>query len=274
MHVNTNLAKPDGILNPKVSETKFQLERLEPATDLRFFIERYWIIHWDLRGQAPYVSENLPFPCVNMVVEPQKSGIFGVVTSKFTHRLEGKSAVFGIKFRPGAFYPFYQQAVSELTDTYLPITTVFGVAGREYETAILAQDNDSERIAIAESFLRTRLPQEDETITVINQIIDCIRTQPTITKVDDMLYRIPMSKRTLQRIFRQYVGVSPKWVIQRYRLQEAADLLAAGHVENWSALALKLGYFDQAHFIKDFKTIVGKTPAEYGKNSGVHASLI
>jgi AraC-like DNA-binding protein len=274
MHANINLVKPDGILNPKVSETKFQLERLKPSPDLRFFIERYWIIHWDLRGQAPYISENLPFPCVNMVVEPDKLGIFGVVTGKFTHRLEGKSAVFGIKFRPGAFYPFFQQAVSELTDTYLPIATVFGVAGRDYEAAILAEDDDAKKITIAENFLREHLPEEDETITVINQIIDCISTDPTITKVDDVLHRISMSKRTLQRIFKQYVGISPKWVIQRYRLQEAADLLAAGHIENWSALALKLGYFDQAHFIKDFKTIIGKTPAEYGKNSGVHASPV
>jgi AraC-like DNA-binding protein len=69
----------------------------------------------------------------------------------------------------------------------------------------------------------------------------------------------------LQRIFSQYVGVSPKWVIKRYRLHEAAEQLAGGEVVDWPKIALELGYFDQAHFIKDFKTIVGESPAEYIK---------
>ena len=74
------------------------------------------------------------------------------------------------------------------------------------------------------------------------------------------------SQRPLQRIFSQYVGVSPKWVIMRYRLQEAADQLARNEIVNWPKMALDLGYFDQAHFIKDFKMIVGRTPAEYARS--------
>ena len=78
-----------------------------------------------------------------------------------------------------------------------------------------------------------------------------------------MRWRPKASNAFLQRIFSQYVGVGPKWVIKRYRLQEAADQVADGEVVNWAKLALDLGYFDQAHFIKDFKSIVGKAPAEY-----------
>lgn len=78
-----------------------------------------------------------------------------------------------------------------------------------------------------------------------------------------------VSKRTLQRIFSQYVGVGPKWVIKRYRLHEAADQLAGGNVVDWPRLALDLGYFDQAHFIKDFKAMVGRTPTEYARNLSV-----
>ena len=72
-----------------------------------------------------------------------------------------------------------------------------------------------------------------------------------------------MSARTLQRLFRRYVGVGPKWVLQRYRLHEAAERIADGYDGDWAALALDLGYFDQAHFIKDFKALVGCSPAEY-----------
>jgi AraC-like DNA-binding protein len=72
-----------------------------------------------------------------------------------------------------------------------------------------------------------------------------------------------INKRTLQRLFNQYVGVSPKWVIQRYRLQDALEQLAEGETDDCAQMALNLGYFDQAHFIKDFKMLVGKPPVKY-----------
>ncbi|MFN8418981.1 MAG: helix-turn-helix domain-containing protein [Anaerolineae bacterium] len=113
------------------------------------------------------------------------------------------------------------------------------------------------------------LPAADPTVAQINQIVDRISADRTITRVDDIADRLNISKRTLQRLFRQYVGVSPKWVIQHYRLHDAADQLANGESLDLSALALNLGYFDQAHFIKDFKAMVGSTPLEYAKLAGV-----
>lgn len=255
--------KPRGLLNPRAGEKHFQLSRYPPAPDLSFFVERYWIIHWDLRGRAPYVSENLPYPCVNLVVERQQSGIFGVVTGKFTHLLEGGGKVFGLKFRPGAFYPFLKTPVCTLTDTSVPIGSVFGAAGEALESAMLALEDHDAMIALAENFLRAHLPARDENTAFVNHVIDTIIARREINRVDDVVRLLDLNKRTLQRLFSQYVGVSPKWVIMRYRLHEAAEQVTSGTVLDWSRLALDLGYFDQAHFIKDFKSIVGKTPAEY-----------
>lgn len=72
-----------------------------------------------------------------------------------------------------------------------------------------------------------------------------------------------MSTRTLQRLFRRHVGVGPKWVLGRYRLHAAAEQLAAGERHDWTTLALDLGYFDHAHFIRDFSAVAGRSPAEY-----------
>jgi AraC-like DNA-binding protein len=260
--------KAKGILNPKAGEKKFQLSRYLPARDLSFFVERYWTVHWDLRGQEPYLSENLPYPCVNLVFEKGKSRIYGVVKQRFSYLLTGKGRVFGIKFKPGAFYPFIKIPVSSFTDSSLTFQEAFGVDSQALETAILSAENAGRMIELAENFLRERLPERDEMIVVINQVIDQIIDDREITKVDDVVDRLPLSKRTLQRLFNQYVGVSPKWVIKRYRLHEAADQLAGGEVVNWPELALELGYFDQAHFIKEFKTIVGRTPVEYARHTG------
>jgi AraC-like DNA-binding protein len=86
----------------------------------------------------------------------------------------------------------------------------------------------------------------------------------SILKVEDLAARYSQNTRTLQRLFARYVGVSPKWVIQRYRLHEAAQRLASGDVKQ-TELALKLGYADQAHFVRDFKAVVGKSPGAYMK---------
>lgn len=262
-----NAIKSRGILNPRTAETKFRITRHWPAEDLGFFVERYWIIHWDL--PAPYVQETLPYPCVNLVFEKDRSGVFGVGTGKFARVLEGAGKVFGVKFRPGGFYPFVKSPVSRFTDGCLSLEDAFGVDSRPLAAAILCPDDESGMIERAECFLRERLPERDDKVTAINAMIDHIIAERTITRVDDVTRRFPISKRALQRLFSQYVGVSPKWVIQRYRLHEAVEQLDAGCVVDWPKLALELGYFDQAHFIKDFKAIVGRTPAEYARGENL-----
>ena len=144
----------------------------------------------------------------------------------------------------------------------------FGVDCKALEEAILSREDEGEMIELAEKFLRERLPEQDKNIGVINEIVDCIIAHREITKVEDVASRLNINKRTLQRLFRRYVGISPKWVIKRYRLHEVAERLAEGEVVDWPEMVLELGYSDQAHFIKDFKTIVGRTPAEYAKQSG------
>ncbi|MEP7340195.1 MAG: helix-turn-helix domain-containing protein [Acidobacteriota bacterium] len=259
------LDKPKGILHSSVREQSFRHARHFPSDDLQFFIEHFWMVSWDLRGQQPHLAESLPYPSVHIVIEKGRAEVIGVVTGKFSRLLEGQGRVFGIKFKPGAFYPFWKAPVSQLSDGSISIQEVFGTAGELLAQAILAEDEQTKRIAIAEEFLRARLPEPDENVALINLIIDRTIANREITQVDDIVRLFDMNKRTLQRIFSQYVGVSPKWVIKRYRLHEAAEQLASGEVVDWPKVALELGYFDQAHFIKDFKTIVGESPAEYTK---------
>lgn len=263
--MRSKVEKPRGILNPKVAQQNFELSRHAPSPDLAFFVAHYWIVRWDLRGRAPYLSETLPHPSIHLVFEKENTRIVGIMTSKFSRLLEDQGQVLGIKFRPGAFYPFVKTRVSQFINRTFSVEDIFGADSQPPEAAILAQRDEVRMVKLAEQFIFQRLPERDETVEQVNQIIDWIKTNPTITRVDQVAGRFSMSNRTLQRLFNHYVGVSPKWVIQRYRLHEAADHLAEGSVDDWPQLALKLGYFDQAHFIKDFKTIVGKSPAEYAK---------
>jgi AraC-like DNA-binding protein len=266
--MKSTIGKPRGILNLKAGEKKFQLSRHLPAQDLRFFVEHYWIVSWDLRGQEPYVQETLPYPCIHLVIEKDQSRVYGVETGKFARLLENKGRVFGIKFKPGAFYPFVKSPVSQFTNDSMSFWDAFGVDSKALEEALLSRGDEGEMIELAEKFLRERLPEQDKNVGVINEIVDCIIAHREITKVDDVVSWLNINKRTLQRLFRQYVGVSPKWVIKRYRLHEVAERLVGGEALDWPRMVLELGYSDQAHFIKDFKAIVGRTPAEYAKQFG------
>ena len=126
---------------------------------------------------------------------------------------------------------------------------------------------ETRQMAAVEGFFRSRRPQVDENATRVSEIVYAVGKEKAILKVQDLVDRYEMDKRTLQRLFARYVGVSPKWVVQRYRLHEAAEQLAASATISQSELALSLGYSDQAHFVRDFKSIVGVSPAVYALKS-------
>ena len=119
------------------------------------------------------------------------------------------------------------------------------------------------KIALTEAFLRARMPAPDPEVDLVQAVVvDMLAVDPG-SSVQEVARRHAVSTRTLQRLFRRHVGVGPKWVLRRYRLQEAAEQLAAGERSDWTRLALDLGYFDHAHFIRDFRAVVGRSPAEY-----------
>nr|WP_277606004.1 helix-turn-helix domain-containing protein [Glycomyces sp. L485] len=85
----------------------------------------------------------------------------------------------------------------------------------------------------------------------------------SITRADQVAERFAMSPKAIQRLFQFYVGLGPKWLIRRYRMHDAAERLAADPTVDLARLAAELGWFDQAHFTRDFKALIGSPPAEY-----------
>jgi AraC-like DNA-binding protein len=255
------LERTSGILHPSGAAKSFRLLRYRPSKDLAPFVARFWILRWTLR--EPYRQDVIPYPCVNLAVERGRSGIFGVPSKNVSRVIEGEGLVFGVKFLPGGFRTFFGKPIAGLTDRSVPIADVFGTADREWEEAILSLNEDAPMIAQAESRLRAQNPERHPDAETALQIVNAIADDREITRVDDLVRLAGASKRTLERLFREYVGVGPKWVIQRYRLHEAAELAASSQTRDWADLAARLGYADQAHFIRDFKRFVGQSPSRY-----------
>jgi AraC-like DNA-binding protein len=99
-------------------------------------------------------------------------------------------------------------------------------------------------------------------------LVDRIRDDVSIHRVDQVMSYSPWSVRTTQRVFRRYVGVPVKWVLCRYRLQNAALEIETDPDVDHADLAVRLGWYDQAHFINDFRAMLGATPGEYAARYG------
>jgi AraC-like DNA-binding protein len=241
----------------------FRLERIPAAADLAPWVERHWVVTWDLPPGRRSAATMLPHPCVNLVFVAGGLMIAGVGRERFSYELAGSGRVFGVKFRPGGFFPFWGAPVSALTDGGAPATALWGEPAAELE-AILARTAEVEGLVrAAEAFLRRHRPAPDPNVELVGQIAHALLHDREIARVEDVARRFGISMRSLQRLFQRYVGVTPKWVLRRYRLHEAAARLAESPKGNWAEAAAELGYFDQSHFIRDFTAAVGATPADY-----------
>ncbi|MBZ5667243.1 MAG: AraC family transcriptional regulator [Acidobacteriia bacterium] len=257
------VGKGRGMLRRPLRAGKMRHARRRPADDLSHLIAHYWMIRWDLRGCEPHVAESLPHPNVHLIFEPSGSVVAGVHTHKFSRVLEGQSQVFGIKFKPGGFRPFLTFPTSKLADRMVPVHRILGKEVNALQDVVLSSKSENEKVEAANAFFRARLPQLDKAITLAGELVERILQEHDIKTVDDLVERAGIGKRSLQRLFNEYVGVSPKWVIRRYRLHELVERSNSGEEPDWSQLALELGYFDQAHLINDFRSITGYSPTEY-----------
>ncbi len=253
-----------GILHPRTGESRYVESLLKPSADLGEMLVQCWSVQWDLRGCDPHVVRVLPSPSVQFVIEDGRPRVHGVGTGQFDHSLEGAGDIFGVSFRPAGFRPLLGLPVATLTDRVVPGAQVFGPDVDELAGRVAAAATIEHRLELVESYLRARSVAADARIPLINRIVTEVTNDRSIVKVDDIVSRTDIGKRTLQRLFKEYVGVTPKWVIQRYRLHEAAERLDSGNA-SLATLAADLGYADQAHFARDFKAVVGQPPAGYAR---------
>ncbi|MGH1342477.1 MAG: helix-turn-helix domain-containing protein [Nannocystales bacterium] len=253
-----------GVLRRTKGLQKFGGGRFHPPDSLAPFVEHFWTTHWDLRGEPVYEQDVLPHPTVNVVLEPGCSEVVGVMTGKFTRRLEGLGRVFSATFWPGGYSAFHPGPLTELTDRRVPLGDLLDVDVPTLERRVFVDaGDDAERVDALVGALEACRPRLDPAAAQARDIVRTIIDEPEILRVDDIAAQVGLGVRTLQRLFARHVGVSPKWVIQRKRLHDAAERLAAPEPPDLAALAAELGYADQAHFVRDFRSVVGVAPGSY-----------
>ena len=258
--------------------TRFNHVKCAPSPAIAPFVEHYWLSRWDRRGVPARAAAVLSDPCIHILIQDGRANVMGVVRGTHRMHIEDEGCVVGIKFRPAGFYPFAPKPSTQWTNRLIPVEDVFDVASESAwapELSHAAVDCRGDAAAHAaviaprlDAFLGARLPARDQVAEEVGKLVSSIASSAEIKRVADLVDACGRSERTLHRLFARYIGVSPAWVIRRYRLHAAAQRLTANPPADVRAVAWELGYADQAHFIRDFRATIGVTPGAY-----VHARV-
>jgi len=260
------------VLRPTETRSVADLRRdAAVSSALAPFVERYWSVRWDRTGQPPFRSEVLSHPSVNVSVESGSHPRFGVelpavlvhgvTTRRFTVDLVGVGRVTAAKFRPGGWVAVGGQLPAR--GSVARLRGELGLDPAELLDGILAEEDDDARAAVLDRALVPLAPEPPTGYLELQDLLRRMLDDRSLVRVDQVAREAAMSTRSLQRLFAGYVGLSPKAVLARYRLQDAAATIDAGGVTDLAGLAAELGWFDQAHFSRDFRAVVGVPPSTY-----------
>jgi AraC-like DNA-binding protein len=173
-----------------------------------------------------------------------------------------------VAFKKGNAFPFYSFPMGELTDTVVDADLVFGRGIHDLREQLLATKSIGRMFQLVGTFLLRQAGDaiwEDLYTKCIDYALSNIVNQPTIPRLHQLSEQIGYSQKHFISLFRDQVGVSPKQYLKIMRFQKAIRTIENNDFIRWSQIALESGYYDQAHFINDFKLFSGFTPNEYIK---------
>lgn len=260
------MAYEPGILRPHESQRHFDYRSHDPGP-LGDLVHNFWTVRWELPPGTSFTAQVLPFPSVNLSVTDTEADVTGLVRRRYDRHLTGSGYAVGARFRPGCFRPLVDFPVSALTDGHRPIAEVLGRPTARLRAEVDAESDVELRVRLLTDFLLGSWPDPDDTALLLADLVEQVAADRSLTRVAQVARRGEMPVRRLQRLFAEYVGAGPKWVIQRCRLQDAAARAAAGEPVHWAGLAAELGFADQAHLTRAFTATIGSPPATYAQQA-------
>lgn len=257
-----------GILRTIEAHPGLSHRRLAPDPRVADWVAHYWWVEWRLT--EPYLAETIPHPSVHLVFE-WPSGqveIRGPSPRRFTRALQGEGRVFGIKFRPATFSVLARRPMVELQRGPVRPQLAWGRAQQRRPPALDPSQGPDRLASAGDRWLSEWLPPLPVEVRALRDLVELIEKDRSFVRVEVAAQHVGLNVRALERRFRGKVGLSPKQVIQQYRLIEAAERLKAPRPPTLVDLAAELGFFDQAHFSRAFKAVTGRTPRAFAAEEG------
>lgn len=257
--------RPDAILRPTVARGLLDVRRFGPSPDLGRVVDYHWLVRWAL--DAPHDQQVVPQPRVHIAAEDGRLVVHGITTRQFHRRLHGRGHVLGVSFRPAAFRAVLGRPVHELRGRAVPAREVLGRDDRPTARAILEEADPAAMVRHIEAWLRPLASTPDATAEEVGRWMAHAEANPSLCRVQDLAAAVGVSQRTLQRRFAEYVGIGPKWVLQRFRILEVAAIIHRGGHVDLAQVAALLGFSDQSHLTRAFTDVVGMPPDRYRRDT-------
>lgn len=218
------------------------------------YIEMFFILGDDVKR---YTSGN------DFIIQPREM-ILGQITDTFYVEPTGSVNSFAVRFYPYGFANFVAMPIKNLSNKETPLATLFGeeISKRLRKEIVTANDTNT-RIEIIERFLLERLTDKTMIDHIVKTTIDTMLATRGSAPINTLTKNDLSKRRQLERKFTTQIGISPKQLGKVIRLQTALKMLLNKRSETLTDIAYESEYYDQAHFIKDFKEFTGTTPGEF-----------
>ncbi|MDT0203420.1 helix-turn-helix domain-containing protein [Nocardioides sp. AE5] len=225
----------------------------------------FWIPEWDLAPGRTSRQEILPFPASNLVVQSDGVTVAGPCTRRSHRDLIGSGWAVGALLRPAAV-PTVLPDPGLVRDQEIawPAPDLHrAVVGAMADRGATPAERRATAVAAYVAWLLDHLPPVDDDGELANAMEDVVAGDRAVVRVEQVAAALGVSTRTLQRLARRHVGLPPLAMIRRHRLQEAAHRLREEPGLGLARVAAELGYADQAHLARDFRTVLGLRPGAY-----------
>jgi AraC-like DNA-binding protein len=192
-----------------------------------------------------------------------KIELWGQVIKPLAIRSKGKHTMFGVKFYTHTVACFLKDSVSTFNNNVLDLSSVMDHSINELHQRLLETDELKTRVELVENFLLKKLPES--TLNKIEQVghfLTNMQCNDSSDNINELAFKYGITPRYLHKLISQYTGLSPKLYYKINRFQQSLKLIANKNA-SLTSVAYDCGYFDQSHFIKDFKSFTGFTPSVY-----------
>ncbi|MEW5818050.1 MAG: AraC family transcriptional regulator, partial [Spirochaetota bacterium] len=179
-------------------------------------------------------------------------------------KLSKKIDAIGIHFQPGGAYPFFQEEISNFTDKIIPMLTNDRWATEELYSSLKMREPINDKISVLDDFLLKKLQEStaDPSLWVI-QVVGIVRKHNGSLKIDELTKQLNITRRHFERRFKKEVGLSPKQFSRIVRIAKTRSLIRSLNFNSLTDVGYECNYYDQAHFIREFKAFVKETPKQY-----------
>ncbi|MBL7930368.1 MAG: AraC family transcriptional regulator, partial [Bacteroidia bacterium] len=192
----------------------------------------------------------------------EKSFIHGQLHKYIEVEPTGKVGIFSARFHPGGLQPFIPLPVSKLTQQTFSLPKVWGAAGTALEKEMLSASSNNMRLKILETFLLEHINTNPHS-SLASKLVEAILANEGNISIDELSSKMNLGIRQLTRTFVSCMGIKPKMLARIIRFHKVLKLIEEGHLPTFTAIAVEGGFYDQAHFIKDFREITGLNPKKY-----------